>query len=108
MFRSNNKIPYSTIRRTDVDKRDLLTIFGLDKKIQLKDTFFHNANSAFRREIWKKIPFNEKITNIEDRLWGEKVISNGLKIIYEPAASVYHFHGVHQNLNKNHLHFFQY
>jgi len=85
---------------TDVDKRDLLTIFGLDKKIQLKDTFFHNANSAFRREIWKKIPFNEKITNIEDRLWGEKVISNGLKIIYEPAASVYHFHGVHQNLNK--------
>ena len=77
---------------TDVDKRDLLTIFGLDKKIQVKDTFFHNANSAFRRDIWKKIPFNEKITNIEDRFWGEKVISNGFKIIYEPAASVYHFH----------------
>ena len=43
---------------TDVDKRDLLTIFGLDKKIQVKDTFFHNANSAFRREIWKKIPLS--------------------------------------------------
>ena len=85
---------------SDIDKRDLLTIFGLDKKVQIKDTFFHNANSAFRRETWKKIPFNEKIVNIEDRIWGEKAISMGLKIIYEPTASVYHFHGVHQNLNK--------
>ena len=85
---------------SDVDKRDLLTIFGLDKKVQIKDTFFHNANSAFRKEVWKKIPFNEKATNIEDRIWGEKVISEGYKIIYEPGASVYHFHGVHQNLNK--------
>ena len=85
---------------SDVDKRDLLTIFGLDKKIQIKDTFFHNANSAFRKELWKKIPFNEKATNIEDRIWGEKVISKGFKIIYEPSASVYHFHGVHQNLNR--------
>mgnify|MGYP001197820191 CR=1 FL=1 len=84
---------------SDFDKRDLLTIFGLDKKIQLKDTFFHNANSAFRKEIWKKFPFDEKATNIEDRIWGEKVISKGYKIIYEPMASVYHYHGVHQNLN---------
>ena len=82
-----------------IDKRDLLTIFGLDKKIQVKDTFFHNANSAFRKEIWKKIPFDENVTNIEDRIWGEKVISAGFQIIYEPSASVYHFHGVHQNLN---------
>lgn len=85
---------------SDFDKRDLLTIFGLDKKIQIKDTFFHNANSAFRKELWKKIPFDEKTTNIEDRIWGEKVISKGYKIIYEPSASVYHYHGVHQNLNK--------
>ncbi len=85
---------------SDFDKRDLLTIFGLDKKIQIKDTFFHNANSAFRKEIWKRFPFDEKTTNIEDRIWGEKVISKGFKIIYEPSASVYHYHGVHQNLNK--------
>jgi rhamnosyltransferase len=85
---------------SDVDKRDLLTIFGLDKKVQIKDTFFHNANSAFKKDIWKKIPFDEKIPNIEDRLWGEKVIAKKLKIIYEPNASVFHFHGVHQNLDK--------
>ena len=39
---------------SDIDKRDLLITFGLDKKIQIKDSFFHNANSAFRKDIWKK------------------------------------------------------
>jgi CMP-N-acetylneuraminic acid synthetase/GT2 family glycosyltransferase len=81
---------------SDIDKRDLLITFGLDKKIQIKDSFFHNANSAFRKDIWKKFPFDENATNIEDRLWGEKVVADGYKIIYEPNASVYHWHGIHQ------------
>jgi len=84
---------------SDIDKRDLLTVFGKDKKIQIKDSFFHNANSAFRREIWNKYPFDEKVSNIEDRVWGELVISKGLNIIYEPESSVYHWHGIHQDLN---------
>ena len=84
---------------SDLDKRDLLTVFGLDKKIQVKDSFFHNANSAVRREIWEKFPFDEEVTNIEDRLWGQAVIKAGLKIVYEPEASVYHWHGIHHELN---------
>jgi rhamnosyltransferase len=79
------------------DKRDLITIFGLDKKIQIKDPFFHNANSAFKKSTWKKISFDEKTTNIEDRIWGKKIISKRLEIIYEPLASVFHWHGVHQD-----------
>ena len=84
---------------SDLDKRDLMIVFGLDKKIQIKESFFHNANSAFRREIWNKYSFDETITNIEDRVWGEKVISEGFNLIYEPEASVYHWHGIHQDLN---------
>ena len=89
---------------SDLDKRDLINLFGLDKKIQIKDTFFHNANSSFSRKIWEKFPFDENITNIEDRLWAEKVISSGLQIIYEPSASVYHYHGVYQDLNSDRAH----
>ena len=85
---------------SDLDKRDLITIFGLDKKIQIKDSFFHNANSAFRRDIWKQYPFDEKVTNIEDRVWGEKVIQQGFQLIYEPKASVYHWHGINQNMDQ--------
>jgi rhamnosyltransferase len=84
---------------SDIDKRDLINTFGLDRKIQIKDTFFHNANSCFSREIWKKFPFDDNVTNIEDRVWAEKVISCGYKIIYEPRASVYHYHGINHDRN---------
>ena len=30
---------------------------------------------------------------------GKKIINSNLKIIYEPEASVYHYHGIHQNLD---------
>jgi len=104
---SNNKIagvygrqePFSF--SSDLDKRDLINLFGLDKKIQIKDTFFHNANSSFTRKIWEKFPFDENISNIEDRVWAEKIISSGLQIIYEPSASVYHYHGINHNLSSD-------
>ena len=46
-----------------------------------------------------KYPFDELVTNIEDRVWGKKVISEGYKIVYEPSASVYHWHGINHDLN---------
>ena len=79
-----------------IDKRDLTVVFGLDERTQRKDSFFHNANSALTRDIWRKFPFDEKTTNIEDRLWGAEVIKNGYHIFYTPHASVYHYHGIHQ------------
>ncbi len=84
---------------SNFDKRDLLITFGLDKRVQVKDSFFHNANSMVRRDVWEKVPFDEKITNIEDRVWAEEVLKKGYNIIYEPDASVYHYHGIHQDRN---------
>ena len=84
-----------------MDKRDLLIVFGLDRKVQHKDSFFHNANSALRRETWDQFPFDEEVTNIEDRAWGKEVIAAGKKIIYEPDASVYHYHGIHHDLDQD-------
>ena len=82
---------------SDMDKRDLHITFGLDRREQVKDSFFHNANSAFRRSTWDQFPFDETVSNIEDRLWASNVQANGLKIVYEPSASVYHYHGIHHN-----------
>ena len=39
------------------DKRDLLLVFGLDRKIQEKDSFFHNANSIIKKVSGKSILF---------------------------------------------------
>jgi len=80
---------------SDLDKRDLIITFGLDRRIQHKDPFFHNANSILRRSIWDQIPFDEAATNIEDRIWASAVLKKGLKIVYDPDASVYHYHGIH-------------
>lgn len=82
---------------SNMDKRDLLVTFGLDPKIQKKDYFFHNANSMIKKDVWEKIPFDNKTTNIEDRLWGKAVINAGYHLAYEPEAEVYHHHGIHQN-----------
>lgn len=85
------------------DKRDLIVTFGLDKRIQRKDPFFHNANSMILRKIWEKFPFHEETTNIEDRLWAKEVLAAGYHIIYEPDAPVYHHHGIYQNRNEERL-----
>ena len=88
---------------TPSDKRDMLLLFGLDRKYQAKDSFFHNANSIIRRKVWNKISFDENVTNIEDRIWAQEVINNNYRIMYEPEASVYHYHGVHQDSNEKRL-----
>ncbi len=79
------------------DKRDLLVTFGLDRRVQVKDSFFHNANSMIRRSVWEKIPFDETVKNIEDRVWGKSVIESGYTLVYEPGAIVHHYHGIHQD-----------
>ncbi len=88
-------LPYSSV----FDKRDLLTTFGLDPKIQKKDPFFHNANSALRKELWERFPFDETVTNVEDRVWAKKILSEGFNIFYEPEASVFHYHGINQDMD---------
>jgi len=77
------------------DKRDLFITFGLDRRVQVKDSFFHNANSALRRSLWQQVPFDEEATNIEDRIWAGEMIARGHRLLYEPEAAVYHHHGIH-------------
>lgn len=79
-----------------VDKRDLLRTFGPERRVQERDTFFHNANSMVRRDVWEEHPFKEDVTNIEDQIWGNEVINAGYKLVYEPEAAVYHHHGINQ------------
>jgi CMP-N-acetylneuraminic acid synthetase len=81
------------------DKRDLMLVFGPERRVQEKDSFFHNANSMVRKSVLDKIPFDDKVTNIEDRVWAQEILNKGYKIVYEPSASVYHYHGIHQEGN---------
>lgn len=81
------------------DKRDLWTTFGIERRVQTRDIFFHNANSIIQRRVWDQVPFDEEISGVEDRDWAKKILARGYKIVYEPSASVYHHHGIHQGRN---------
>lgn len=84
-------------------KRDLKIVFGLDEKIQIKDPYFNNANSCIKKNIWLKFPFNDKLTNIEDRIWAKNILKKGWRILYTPNSCVYHYHGIHQDNDKTRL-----
>ena len=82
---------------TAIDRRDLLTVFGRDRRIQTKDYFFHNANSVVRRDVLDAHPFDATLTNLEDRHWAKRVIEAGYRLAYEPEAAVYHHHGLNHD-----------
>jgi GT2 family glycosyltransferase len=84
----------------DRDKRDLHLIFGKDQIVQTEGDFFHNANSAIRSEVWEQYPFDEEVDTLEDRIWARRVLEAGYKLIYDPTASVYHYHGIFHDGDK--------
>lgn len=85
------------------DIRDLKYIFGDDRKVQVKDPFFHNANSIIRKDLWLKNKFDQNTPHIEDRLWAKHYIKKGYKIIYEPSAPVFHHHGLNYRGNTSRI-----
>ena len=54
-----------------LDKRDLINTFGLDRKIQKKDPFFHNANSAFTKKFGTNFHLMKKYLMLKIE-YGEK------------------------------------
>jgi len=77
-----------------LDKRDLWNIFREEDRLQIRDVFFHNANSLIPREVLLNYPFDDFVTNVEDRLWGEEMIRKGFSLYYAARAAVYHWHGI--------------
>jgi rhamnosyltransferase len=55
-------------------------------------TLFSNVNSAVPRRVWEAFPFAEDIIMSEDQEWSRRVLREGLAIVYEPVAAVYHSH----------------
>jgi rhamnosyltransferase len=54
--------------------------------------FFSMANSAARRDILEKYPFETKVQYSEDIEWSYELRKKGLKIVYVPDAAATHSH----------------
>lgn len=50
-----------------------------------------DVTAAYRRDVLMEIPFR-KIAYGEDAVWAKETLQAGYSIVYNPAATVYHYH----------------
>jgi 2-desacetyl-2-hydroxyethyl bacteriochlorophyllide A dehydrogenase len=73
--------------------QDFNRTFGPEPRLlTIEACFANNANSAIRRELWDKHPFDEALPGLEDIEWARYWVARGQQIFYEPNAAVYHIH----------------
>lgn len=89
---------------SDLDTRDLWMTFGPERRMQLHNPLFHNANSMIRRSLWAEpqghFRFNETLQGVEDVDWAQRALQDGYAVAYTPHARVYHYHGIHHGRNE--------
>lgn len=54
--------------------------------------FCNNANAAIRRSLWKRNPYNETLTGLEDLAWARQMQEQGFAISYVAEAEIIHIH----------------
>jgi GT2 family glycosyltransferase len=54
--------------------------------------FCNNANAAIRGKLWKRIPYDETLTGLEDIDWATRVLKLAYKIAYSAEAEIIHVH----------------
>ena len=54
--------------------------------------FCNNANAVIRKSLWKKMPYNETLTGLEDLAWAKWAKEQGYKIAYIAEAEIVHIH----------------
>jgi 2-desacetyl-2-hydroxyethyl bacteriochlorophyllide A dehydrogenase len=75
------------------EARDLERVFPARPLVMDDDhVFVNNANSAIRRDLWNQHRFDEGLPGLEDAEWAKYWIPLGKKVLYEPAACIYHVH----------------
>ena len=77
--------------------RDLMIAYGPESRLQKTDPQFNNASSLIIKKEWKKNKFNEKETNLEDRIWAAEILKKKNYIYYAANSIVYHYHGSHHD-----------
>lgn len=64
-------------------------ILGISAKEDPNKSGLIFSGSAFRKDVWKKIPFNEKVPTFEDKDWTKRVLKAGYEIDFAPVVFNY-------------------
>ena len=80
-------------RTTKYSEQQIFKKWFPDSSVNNQDhPFCNNANAVIRKSVWNEIPYNEKLTGLEDLDWAKRVIDSGKRIIYCAEAEVIHVH----------------
>ena len=60
--------------------------------LRQETAFCNNANAAIRKSLWRKNPYDETLTGLEDLAWGKWAQEAGYEISYVAEAEVVHTH----------------
>jgi rhamnosyltransferase len=69
-----------------------LKLFPDTSNLKQTQPYCNNANSAIRKSLWRRTPFNEELTGLEDLDWSVNVIKLGYYLSYNSKASIVHIH----------------
>lgn len=66
--------------------------FPASAEVRPMKGFSNNANAALTRSVWKRYPFDEALTGLEDMALAKELLANSYRVTYQADASVYHIH----------------
>lgn len=63
--------------------------------------FCNNANCAVRASVWQVLPYDERLTGLEDMSWASCALEEGHRLWYESNAGIVHIHEEHVSQTVN-------
>ncbi|HSJ90176.1 MAG TPA: glycosyltransferase family 2 protein [Anaerolineales bacterium] len=66
--------------------------FPETSNLRQRTAFCNNANAAIRKSLWRKNPYDETLTGLEDLAWAKWAKEQGYAIAYVAEAEVVHIH----------------
>jgi 2-desacetyl-2-hydroxyethyl bacteriochlorophyllide A dehydrogenase len=61
-------------------------------EVDVEQPFANNANSAVKRELWEKYPFDKGLPGLEDIDWAKYWLERKQKVVYVPDGCIIHVH----------------
>lgn len=66
--------------------------FPRDSDPDQRHPFCNNANAAVRVDVWKRQPYDEDLTGLEDMAWAKAALAEGHRLAYVAEAEIVHAH----------------
>ena len=83
------------------EKRVFAHWFPEESNMDQQHPFCNNANAAIRKPLWRRYPYDEELTGLEDIDFAHRIMQAGFKVAYQARAPVVHVHNESSQMTYN-------